>query len=412
MIYQNKNLEPKNSFALTFGVIAVFLSLIPWYSFGLLSSDSMPWPFIGYLLFLFSLNHHIKLPKNFIVMFLILLVGIYASLFISSNILDENIFRSLYNYFGVVIFYIGFYNYLLKYGFPNNIFILCNILWLSFGLVELFFPEIASIFSKTRTDEHRGVTSLAPEPTFFGMYLFFSSWLMILGQKHSPSRLVAPLILINLASIFFLAQSSMIILYLLISLIVFFIYAYFRLVWRKQFLKRTFYIALIILIVTTIINQTEESTRFLSLYSQLQNELNLKLIFYVDGSLNSRLEHIVYSLHGSINNFLIPAGFDTFIKLGDVFDSVYGYYFYNSPPSNKIMSWHGDWLYQLGFFGLIFVSYLFFISSDGSRMRRFELLLLAILLLSAVPLAFPLISMILAMYTYQSKISNYSNEKF
>ena len=113
-------------------------------------------------------------------------------------------------------------------------------------------------------------------------------------------------------------------------------------------------------------------------------------------------------MHGAVNNFLIPAGFDAFVHIKDKLDSTYNYYFWSSglygEPSNKIMSWSGDWLFQLGIFGLIFVSYLLYISSDGSRIRRAELFLLTILLCSAVPVAFPLISMLLALYTYRSRI--------
>jgi hypothetical protein len=67
------------------------------------------------------------------------------------------------------------------------------------------------------------------------------------------------------------------------------------------------------------------------------------------------------------------------------------------------MSWNGDWLYQLGIFGLIFVSYLLYISGDGSRLRKAEIFLLVLLLFSAIPLAFPLISMLLALNTFKSK---------
>ena len=109
------------------GSIAVFLSLIPWFNFGLLSGDSMPWPFIAYSLFLLSITNPIKVPKNFVIFAIILIVGICIAAFASSNILDENTIRSLYNYLGVALFYIGFYNYLYRYGFPKNIFIYVNI---------------------------------------------------------------------------------------------------------------------------------------------------------------------------------------------------------------------------------------------------------------------------------------------
>ena len=152
------------------------------------------------------------------------------------------------------------------------------------------------------------------------------------------------------------------------------------------------------------INNELEGSRYLSLLNQILQNSSLSNLFFIDASLNSRLEHIVYSTHGAVNNFLLPAGFDAFFHMKDKLDITYNYYFWCGQPSNKIMSWSGDWLFQLGVFGLIFVSYLFYISSDGSRMRRTELLLLAILLFSAIPIAFPLIPMLLALYTYQCRI--------
>jgi hypothetical protein len=387
------------------GGIAVFLSLIPWFSFGLLGGDSMPWPFIGYLFFFLSFKiPTIIVPKNFIVFFVVLICGLSIALLMSNNIIHENTFRSLYNYLGVVVFYLGFFNYLIKYGFPMHIFIAVNIIWLLFALLEAFFPEIALIFSTSRTGSGRGVTSLAPEANFFGMYLFFSSWLMLVGSNYKPGKYLMCLIFFNLIFIVLGAKSSMIIIYLMFSAIIFMAYSFIKLKWKKKLIKNLVTFGIFLFIGGSFINKNLEGSRYLNLLNKLQNEVSLSDLFFLDGSLNHRLEHLVYSMHGAVNNFLIPAGFDTFIHMKDNLDFTYNYYFWYGEPSYKIMSWSGDWLFQLGVFGLIFVSYLFYISSDGSRIRRAELFLLTILLCSAVPLAFPLISMLLALYTYRSGI--------
>tara|TARA_A100001015_G_scaffold313580_1_gene421127 strand:+ start:1119 stop:2345 length:1227 start_codon:yes stop_codon:yes gene_type:complete len=390
------------------GNIAVFLSLIPWFSFGLLSGDSMPWPFIAYALFLISIKGPIITPKNFSIFVLILTIGIFIAAFSSFNIFDENTIRSLYNFLGIAIFYIGFYNFLRRYGFPKKIFVFVNILWLLFAILEFYLPEVASIFSTARNAYGRGLTSLAPEATFFGIYLFFSSWIIISAENFKPSKPIIFLISLNLFFIIFLAQSSMTILYILIGCVVFFLHSYFRLIWKKQVFKITLVILLLMFGVIIFIDSSDEGSRFIGLYNQLKDENSLKLIFSLDGSLNSRLEHMVYSMHASFNNFLMPSGYDTFINVGNSLDVFYNYYFYYAQPSNKILSWTGDWLYQLGIFGLLFISYLFYKSSDGSRQRRSELILLFILLFSAIPLAFPMIPMQLAMYTSKSKVNAYS----
>ena len=407
MLVNNTNATFRINLTKIIGGVAVFLSLIPWFRFGLFGngSGSMPWPFIGYLLFFLSFKTPIiKTPKNFTVFLIVLICGISVALFVSYSVLNENTFRSLYNYLSVAVIYLGFFNYLIRYGFPMHIFIYVNILWLLFALLELFMPEIALNFSAIRTQSGRGVTSLANEPTFFGMYLFFSSWLMFVGSNYKPGKYLMSLIFLNIIFIFFIAKASMIIIYLLLTVLVFFTYAFIRLRWKKNSLKLTAIFGALAFVGGVIINYGLESSRYLSMLNRLLKGINLHDLFFNDASLNNRLEHIVYSTHGAVKNLLIPSGFDAFFHFKAKLDIIYDYYFWYGQPTNKIMSWNGDWLFQLGFFGIIFVGYLFYSSSDGSRMKRAELFLLVILLFSAIPIAFPLIPMLLALYTYIRRI--------
>jgi len=347
LLVNNTNTPYKMYVTRTVGGVAVFLSLIPWFSFGLLGGDSMPWPFMGYLLFFLSFKvPTIIVPKNFIVFFVVLVCGLFIALFMSNNIIHENTFRSLYNYLGVVVFYLGFFNYLIKYGFPMHIFIAVNIIWLLFAVLEVYFPNIASIFSSSRTGDGRGVTSLAPEPTFFGMYLFFSSWLMLVASNYKPGKYLMYLIFFNLIFIVLVAKSSMMIIYLMFSAIIFLAYTFIKLKWKKKLIKNTIILGAFLFIGGSIINNSLGGSRYLSLLKKLLNEVSLSDLFFLDGSLNQRLEHLVYSMHGAVNNFFIPAGFDAFVHIKDKLDSTYNYYFWSSglygEPSNKIMSWSGD----------------------------------------------------------------------
>ena len=214
----------------------------------------------------------IIVPKNFIVFFVVLLCGLFIALFMSNNIIHENTFRSLYNYLGVVVFYLGFFNYLIKYGFPC-IFFAVNIIWLLFAVLEVYFPNIASIFSSSRTGDGRGVTSLAPEPTFFGMYLFFSSWLMLVGSNYKPGKYLMYLIFFNLIFIVLVAKSSMMIIYLMVSAIIFFAYTFIKLKWKKKLIKNMIILGAFLFIGGSIINNSVEGSRYLSLINKVLNEL-------------------------------------------------------------------------------------------------------------------------------------------
>ena len=122
--------------------------------------------------------------------------------------------------------------------------------------------------------------------------------------------------------------------------------------------------------------------------------------------MNERLQHIVFSIRRAFLNFLIPSGFDTFMHHQDYLINFYNNYFWYDRGSIKILSWIGDWVYQLGVFGIIVLWYLFKISGDKTYKNFIERLLLFIVLLSSVPVAFPLIAMIFALLTYTKNISH------
>ena len=61
-----------------------------------------------------------------------------------------------------------------------------------------------------RTDSSRGVTSLAPEPTFFGIFLFISSWILAESKNFIINKKMTIILLINFISVIFLAESAMV----------------------------------------------------------------------------------------------------------------------------------------------------------------------------------------------------------
>jgi hypothetical protein len=386
------------------GVLAVTLALVPWVSFGLLHTDSAPWPLFGFFAFLVTIRGPISVPKNFWIVFVLLIFGICISLVLSNNAISWLSMRAVYNYMGAFTFFIGFFNYLLRYGFPLLVVALVNLAWILFGLLELYSPDFVSLFAPIRTTLGRGVTSLSPEATFFATYLFFSSWLLIVGSKYQPSSSVRLLLSINVLCIFFLAKSAMGIVYLGLTLGVVMLHQYCRLSWSKKLVRNTVVGFLGLIVLFYSISHISSNSRFLTLGHHLLNGLSILDLFRSDESMNSRLEDIVYSIHGSIDNFLIPGGFDVFLEKRSTLDVIYNGFFMEHTGGNKIMSWIGDWMYQLGIFGLVFVTYIFYVSSNGVQSRRLELLLLGVILLSAIPLAFPLVMMLFATFLWDARV--------
>jgi len=388
-----------------FGGLAILVSLFPWVGFNILNTDSQPWPLFFFVIFLATIPKKVITPKNFYILFLIFIIGIFISIFESNNMFSFLTIRAIYNYLAFVIVFIGFYNYLLKFGFPIKIFIIANFIWLAGGLVELYSADLLQSIAPQRTTSGRGVTSFAPEPSFFAVYLFFSSWSILLANEYRLEKNIKLILLFNFVSFFVLAKSAMGILYLLIGFSFIVFYHLFRIQINKRVLKTLIIGILFFVVIALIFFPYLQENRYVDLAIKISSELNPFDIFYLDASMNERLQHIVFSIHGVFLNYMMPGGFDTFIYHHNYLVNFYNNYFWWDQGSVKILSWIGDWIYQLGFFGIIVIWYFFKISEEKTYKNFIERLLLFIILLSAIPVAFPLVAMIFALLTYIKKIN-------
>ena len=158
------------------------------------------------------------------------------------------------------------------------------------------------------------------------------------------------------------------------------------------------------MILTTLIlfKDVLLGTRLYSL-TVLLFEKSIMEIIIMDASLNSRVESVYYSLVGFYNNYFLPGGFDTFIEMRkQIFNTSENKYFFNRYESNKIMSWVGSILYELGIFGFMVTVFIFKAIHTNSRGCIFYIITLIVILLSAVPVAFPLVPMVIALIVYNN----------
>ena len=135
----------------------------------------------------------------------------------------------------------------------------------------------------------------------------------------------------------------------------------------------------------------------------------IKTLSFFDASINDRLLNVVFPYFGLIFNNGLPGGLHSYndmsIFLVDYFDG----YFWSGLGSNKILSFIGAIIYELGIFGVIFILYMYMFLSDRRNSNRiFELLLLFILLNSAIPLAYPMIPILMAIMYYKKTNSEVS----
>jgi len=367
---------------------------IPWVSFGFNNWDSQIWPFLAALLFLLSAlfldTQRLSLPRFLL---LPLLPGI---LFLVSAI-DSGLFASYRlaaNYFCMSILPIAFLNFIQRYGELRKLMVISLTLWVIIAIAQYLG---LLVLPNTRTTFDRGVVSLAPEPSFFGIFLFFLTWNFLAGQTRKFTAKNALFCAISLLAILLLAKSSL--------LLPFFALAFFLMIIHSLVLQRNLIVAVVILffcITSALVGlflfagESSEKIRIVALTRTFLSEGPTSLILS-DESGFERMLHIVTPFFGAIQNFLLPGNIETFNEHSKVMGNFMNDWMFGEKKYDKIMSWLGALVYECGIFGLIFYVILIFKMNTGRLSRGFELLLLTMFLLMAIPHAFPLTYLVFAM---------------
>ena len=398
------------------GIVFIIFACIPWVNFGLNRMDSQPWSFLLALSFLLLISQKITIPKNGTLMLLLVIIGLVVTISLTNSIIAFDVGRALVQYLTIPIMYIAFYNFFIRYEFPLKLFIFMNLVWIFFGFMEIFFFDFVNAISHTRTDyELRGVTSLASEPTFFGIYLFFSSWILIESNNFTMDKKIKMLLLANFLVVAFFAKASMVILFYIIvfSLILLRKIISFLLgvkISINNIITYIFYF-LLIFISFNFFQQILQGSRVEQLITKINIDNSILEIIVSDHSINSRTEAVFFSVIGTFDNYLIPGGLDSFIDVRRSMLEEYkvSEFFFNRSESNKIMSWLGSILYELGIFGLFLVIIIFksIYKSFGGSLFYYGAFL--VILLSAVPVAFPLVPMLFALIVYNKKKQELDN---
>ena len=108
--------------------------------------------------------------------------------------------------------------YFERFGIPLKTIVIANLIYILAALVQINFGGSYTnflIYSNNLFEPSTagGAWSLTPEHTFFGIVLFFFSWILLIIYDYKPPILISFLVLINILSIFILAKSSMVIVF-------------------------------------------------------------------------------------------------------------------------------------------------------------------------------------------------------
>lgn len=373
--------------------VLILVSFFPWVSFRANGMDTQPWAILVAALFVFS--PLLKINKNSLWILSALIVVVSIAIF--SN--QEDIFsllRSTLNYFFLLFLFFIFYNLFQKYEIPLNLIYYTNCVYLIFAIAQIVFGDpLVNFFAPIRTTENRGFSSLAVEPSYFGLVLMMYNILYLKIRNYKLQSVALALFIINILFIFFVSQSSITILYLMLMAFLFFIY--------KVNLKFFIFSSVLAISSFFLFEYFFIDSRVYRVFSFIITDGPLLLI-YNDASVNYRVSSIIYPLHGMLNNGFLPGGFSSYKETVTFLNSFYNDFFWYG-GHNKIHSYLGTLFYELGFVGIIMTLCYFLKYNNNTKVRYFESIFLFAFLLSSLPLASPLIALFLVMLLYLNRVT-------
>lgn len=375
------------------GSVFIVSALLPFV--GNPNNDSQPYPLMSAVLFMLSCLikcGKIKITRQLIWYGIWTGLGAIFAVSIDGEITHLSA-RAIFGYIAIFVYYIAFENYLIRYGFPTKLVFIVVFVWLLVAIAQIYDPDVMINFVAHRTTSGRGLTSLAPEPTYFAVFLFFVAWLVMISSDYHMSLKYVLFYLLCVFGCIILAKSSMMIVYACVSLLVYGLYLFLN--DRKKILPAC--AILLLSVIFLILIPLEDSSR-LSSFLVAIGEGNLR-IFIEDASSNQRLSSIVIPAISLFNNLLLPGGFNQYVADGTQVATELGSFF-PYEITDKIMSWNLAMFYELGAFGLLaWIS--FFRVNQVPLKTTLEVLLLGLLLFSAIPHLFPLPVMILVSIRYK-----------
>ncbi len=356
-----------------------------------LPTDTQPWALIGAVAVLMAAGPRARLPQP--IMALLLPVSIAALLLLATPG-EMAAWRSTAGYLS--LFAVSAAAWLLAragHGMSDRFLERVVLVWFAVGAVQLLVDHsfLTGLVTNARGwHGGRGVTGLATEPSHYATVAAFLLMMLFLrGRERSFAGLLCIL------QIVFLAQSAQIVLLLAVAV------AAYGLVFARPALFVAALLGPLAILTVWLLGIGIEAggIRILRLLELLME--NPALLVLVDGSGNQRMASIFFAFKGWLDNGLLPAGLTAFAdyisaeaaKARDIWAYVLA--------TDRIMSGYGAALYELGLFGiavpLVAGIGLFRYFRGSARHAVVASVLLHPLMLTAVPLALPLVGLLIGM---------------
>ena len=264
-------------------------------------------------------------------------------------------------------------------------------IWTFVGAIQLFLwhPFMTFLVTASRTTEGRGVTSLSNEPSLYATTMVFFVILYFMRRREQSW----PVFLCIIQIVLF-AQSALGVLFVIMMLG---LYALLRLSAPGAVIA---VLALLAALFALVMNGGDllAGTRIGSLLILLKD--NPMRVLQVDQSVSTRFGGVFYSIKGAIDNAFVPRGFDVWREYSYIQNMTYKSTFGESTQVDRIMSGYGSALFEMGWVGLT-IPLLITVGTVKSMWRESKaravsfLFVVHLLLLTPVPLTFPLVGMLI-----------------
>lgn len=386
------------------GHIVFFLALLPWVNFGTNELDTQPWTLISCVVYL------VTSPKILTNRTIQILVGsIFAGLIfvIVFRSIDDLFLtaRGIAGYTTIALTAAVFYDFFERYDFPIKTLIFTNGLYIIFALVDRVNPSISSLLSASRTTEGRGVTSLAAEPSFLAVVLFFCTWIFLASQNYRFDWKARALCLANVIGIVVFAKSALGLVMMATGLGAVLIYQTLRL--RVRYIVGLLAgVGALMVMLALFYDQIQGSRLFYIVQSIHSRSVADFLIS--DASANTRLQSIVFPILAAFENFLIPGGFESYGASMRELRSDYRLIFTVRGSGDIISSWVGALIYELGIFGVVALTVILFAETRRNAGLIMERAVLVAVCIQAIPTNFPPVAVLLVLLLRRARWADLS----
>lgn len=372
-----------------------YIQIIP------IPTDSQPYALIGGVIILLIFKPT-KLVRE---LYYLLIVMIWSIIVVGLAKLDFNSIRSVLNYVSLFVIATATYIILSKHGclkfswFKKIVYI-----WGGVALVQQFiYPSFGSFLISRMSgtgSSGRGVTSLAPEPTFYAIICVLLSIICFLNYRNQTEYKKTQwiiwgqiLILSRSATVIMLSAGAYIIYRLILSLKTN----------PKIFLRLVFAACLLLLLINILIPYIEQY-RFGNLLIKLLE--NPQIFITVDESVNERFIHAFFPIYGFMQSCGLPHGFGQFSDYINIITDTgqfSEYIPFVKSNYSRIMSGIGSALFELGLPAMliliVILKSLRTIYKETRQILLFGILFLFILF-NAMPLSNALIGFVLGNLIY------------